>query len=202
MSLPRETIYKVRGGGLWLIMATAVIAVTVVVGSLTHGFPSPQASAQEPSREYKEGKELAEKEARRREERERTEQEMKERSESDPKFKAELQERERREQLELDARAAMNATLIRLATIPMDRAIQIAISQQPGKVLACSLVGEHWEAPGKLAKDGKVFYHVVIISGDEANPVTTHVLINAMDGSVMKTEKEERGKESSRVQSW
>ena len=203
MSLPRETIYKVRGGGLWIYMATAVIAVTAVVGSLTHGFPfSPQASAQEPSREYKEGKELAEKEARRREERERTEKEMKQRSESDPKFKAELQERERREQLERDARAAMNATLIRLATIPMDRAIQIAISQQPGKVLACSLVGEHWEAPGKLAKDGKVFYHAVIISGDEANPVTTHVLINAMDGSVIKTETEERGKESSRVQSW
>jgi uncharacterized membrane protein YkoI len=203
MLLPRETIYKVRGGGLGLILATALIAVTVVVGSLTHGSPfSPQASAQEPSREYKEGKELAEKEARRREERERTEQEMKERSESDPKFKAELQERERHEQLERDARAAMNATLIRLATIPMDRAIQIAISQQPGKVLACSLVGEHWEAPGKLARDGKVFYHAVIISGDEANPVTTHVLINAMDGSVIKTEKEERGKENSRVQSW
>ncbi|HEY6046423.1 MAG TPA: hypothetical protein VIU65_07455, partial [Pyrinomonadaceae bacterium] len=75
-------------------------------------------------------------------------------------------------------------------------------SQQPGKVLACSLVGEHWEAPGKLAKDSMVFYHTVIISGDEANPVTTHVLINAMDGSVIKTEKEERGKEKSREQSW
>ena len=127
---------------------------------------------------------------------------MKERSESDPQFKAELRERALREQLERESKAAMNAALIRLAKIPMDQAIQIATSQQPGKVLACSLVGEHWEAPGKLAKDGMVFYHTVIVSGDEANPVTTHVLINAMDGSVIKTEKEERGKEKSREQSW
>jgi hypothetical protein len=34
-----------------------------------------------------------------------------------------------------------------------------------------------------------VFYHTVIISGDEANPVTTHVLINVVDGSVIKTKR-------------
>ena len=204
MSLPRETIAKVWGGRLWLIVAAAVIAVpAAVVGSLTHGSPfSSRVTAQEPSREYKEGKELGEKEARRREQREREERGMKERGESDPKFKAELQEKERREQIEWEAKSAMNAALIGLAKIPMDQAIQIATSQQPGKVLACSLVGEHWEAPGKLAKDGRVFYHTVIISGDETNPVTTHVLINAVDGSVIKTEKEERGKETRRVQSW
>ena len=204
MSLPRGTISKVGGSRLWLIVAAMVIAVSgVVVGSLTHGFPlGPQASAQEPSREYKEGKELGEKEARRRQERAREEREMKHRSESDPQFKAELRERALHERLEREAKAAMNAALIRFAKIPMDQAIQIATSQQPGKVLACSLVGEHWEAPGKLAKDGMVFYHTVIISGDEANPVTTHVLINAMDGSVIKTEKEERGKEKGREQSW
>ena len=204
MSLPRETISKVWAGRLWLIAAATVVAVSgAVMGSLTYGSPfSPQASAQEPSREYKEGKELGEKEARRRQEREREEREMKERSESDPQFKAELRERALHERNEREAKAAMDAALIRLAKIPMDQAIQIATSQQPGKVLACSLVGEHWEAPGKLAKDGMVFYHTVIISGDEANPVTTHVLINAMDGSVIKNEKEERGKEKSREQSW
>ena len=200
MSLPRETISRVCGGRLWLIVAAAVIAVAgAVVGSLTHGTSLIlRASAQEPSREYKEGKEIGEKEARRREEREREEREMKERSERDPKFKAELQERARREQLERESKSAMNAALIRVAKIPMDQAIQIATGRQPGKVLACSLVGEHWEAPGKLAKDGMVFYHVVIISGDDANPVTTHVLINAVDGSVIKTGTEERGKESKR----
>ena len=204
MSLPRETISKIWGGRLWLIVAAAVIAVPgAVVGSLTHGSPFiPWASAQEPSREYKEGKEIGEKEARRRQEREREEREMKERSERDPRFKAELRERERREQLERESKAAMNATLIRLAKIPMDQAIQIATSRQPGKVVACNLVGEHWEAPGKLAKDGMVFYHMVIISGDDANPVTTHVLINAADGSVIKTETEERGKEGKREQVW
>ena len=42
------------------------------------------------------------------------------------------------------------------AVLSMDRAIQIATSQVPGKVLACS-----------LGRDGdKLFYHVVIISGD------------------------------------
>jgi len=43
-----------------------------------------------------------------------------------------------------------------------------------------------------------VLYHAIIISGDEANSVTTHVLINALDGSVVKTEKEERAKERAR----
>ena len=72
----------------------------------------------------------------------------------------------------------------------MEQAIQIATSQQPGKVLECSLNGEHWEEPGKLAKDGQVFYHVVILSGDEASPEATHVLVNAIDGTILKTEKE------------
>ena len=41
-----------------------------------------------------------------------------------------------------------------------------------------------------------MLYHVVILSGDEANPVTTHVLVNAVDGSVFRTEKEERKREN------
>ena len=74
----------------------------------------------------------------------------------------------------------------------MDHAIQIATSQTPGKVLECSLVGERWEAPGKLGKDSLVLYHVVILSGDDASPVTFHVLVNALDGTIFKTSKEER----------
>ena len=91
---------------------------------------------------------------------------------------------------ELKMKALMQSTLVRLARVSMEQAIQIATSQQPGKVLECTLIGEHWEEPGKLAKDGQVFYHVVILAGDEANLEPTHVLVNAIDGSIMKTEKE------------
>jgi TonB family protein len=80
--------------------------------------------------------------------------------------------------------------LAKAARISMDQAIQIATSSSPGKVIECSLVGERWKEPGELAKPSRVLYHVVILSGDEANPVTTHVLVNAVDGSVVQTEKE------------
>jgi TonB family protein len=85
-----------------------------------------------------------------------------------------------------------NTELARAAKISMDQAIQIATSKTPGKVLECSLVGERWDSPGELAKPATVLYHVVILSGDEANPVTMHVLVNAADGSIYRTEKQER----------
>jgi uncharacterized membrane protein YkoI len=100
------------------------------------------------------------------------------------------EERERHMEEEMKARAAMNATLMRLAKIPMDQAIQIALSLQPGKVLESSLGAERWEAPGQLAKDGYVFYHVTILNGDENNPTINHVLVNALDGTVIRNEKE------------
>lgn len=210
MSLPGRIAFKFRENKAWVILAALILAVPcVAAGSSALGLTlgtydafnvlAQTPSAQEPSKEFQKGKEMGEAEARRREERERDMQGLAER---DPRVKAELAERARREQIELSARATMQAALVNLARIPIDQAIQIATSQQPGKVLACSLVGEHWESLGKLAKDGKVLYHTVIISGDEANPVTTHVLINAMDGTVFKTEKEERGKERSREQRW
>lgn len=210
MSLPGRIVFKFRENKLWLIPAALILAVfCVAAGSAALGFTfdafkalAQTPTGQEPSKEYQEGKEKGAAEARRQAEREREEREIKERGEKDPQFKAELAERSRREQIELSAKATMQAALVNLARIPMDQAIQIATSRQPGKVLACSLVGEHWEAPGKLAKDGMVLYHTVIISGDEANPVTTHVLINALDGSVVRTEKEERGQERSRQQNW
>jgi len=62
--------------------------------------------------------------------------------------------------------------------------------------MECSLVGTRWEAPGKLGKDSLVFYHVVIVTGDEANPSTMHVMVNAIDGTVVKAEKEERRQEA------
>ncbi len=94
-----------------------------------------------------------------------------------------------REELEREARFVMHSALVRLAKINMDQAIQIATSQQPGKVLLCSLGAKGWEEPGKLGKDGVVFYHVII--ADETNvSASTHVWVNALDGTVMKTEKE------------
>jgi len=141
---------------------------------------------------------------------EQEEREMKERAERDPQFRAELEARSRHQQEEREAMNKRQSDLARLAKIPMDQAIQIAISQQPGKVLECSLVGEHWEGEGQLAKPSLVLYHVVIlptegtaaatVSGrDEqtytVNLASVHVLINAVDGSVFKTSKETGGSE-------
>ena len=112
--------------------------------------------------------------------------ELKEKIARDPQFSAEL---ERRREVEMEMRAVRQAALVRLAKISMEQAIQIATSQQPGKVLSASLEATRWEEPGKLAKDGTVFYHIEI--ADEASDgVTTHVLINAVDGTLMKSEKE------------
>ena len=114
-----------------------------------------------------------------------SEQEFKERMARDPNFRREVQ---RKEELEMEMREVRQAALVRLARISMDQAIQIANSETPGKVLECNLTAEKWEEPGKLAKDGIVFYHVVI--ADETNPGATHVWVNAVDGSIIKTEKE------------
>jgi beta-lactamase regulating signal transducer with metallopeptidase domain len=110
---------------------------------------------------------------------------MKERIARDPQFAAEI---ERRREMELQARDIMQAALVKLARINMDQAIQIATSQQPGKVMAATLEARGWEEPGKLGKDGVVFYHVEI--ADEVNNASTHVWVNAVDGTVIKTEKE------------
>ena len=141
------------------------------------------ANVQEPAQQEKETVETKRAEARAREA--RTESEFKERMAHDPKFREEM---ERKQETEMEMRQIKQAALLRLARISMDQAIQIATTQTPGKVLECSLDGERWEAPGKLAKDGYIFYHVVIV--DENNPGATHVLVNAVDGSIIKSEKE------------
>ena len=98
------------------------------------------------------------------------------------------EEIEKRRELEIEMKAIRQAALVTLARINMDQAIQIATSQQPGKVMTASLDAKGWEEPGKLARDGVVFYHVVI--ADEVNNGSTHVWVNAVDGTVIKTEKE------------
>jgi TonB family protein len=102
---------------------------------------------------------------------------------------SQIREMKMRKDLELqgrEERARKQAELTRGAVLSMDRAIQIATSQVPGKVLACS-----------LGRDGdKLFYHVVIISGDGDKTTATYVWVSAIDGQILKTEKEERKEES------
>jgi uncharacterized membrane protein YkoI len=70
----------------------------------------------------------------------------------------------------------------------MDRAIQIATSKYPGKVLACSL-GRDREG------DNVVFYHVVIINGEGDKSSATYVWVSAVDGQILKYEKEREKQE-------
>lgn len=110
---------------------------------------------------------------------------MKERIARDPQFAEEL---ERRRELEIEMRAVKQAALVKLARINMDQAIQIATSQQPGKVMSATLDAKGWEEPGKLSKDGQVFYHVLI--ADEPTGGATHVWVNAVDGTILGMDKQ------------
>lgn len=109
-------------------------------------------------------------------------------SKEDIKWKIAGPEIVRKREMEIEMRAVQQAALIRLAKINMDQAIQIATSQQSGKVMMCTLQANHWKEPGVLADDGFVFYHVVI--ADEANAGASHVWVNAVDGSIIRNEKE------------
>jgi beta-lactamase regulating signal transducer with metallopeptidase domain len=93
-------------------------------------------------------------------------------------------------QFEMEMVAVKQAALFSLARISMDQAIQIATSQYPGKVMQATLDVDKWDEPGKIAKDGKIFYRVVVVSNDGTNTIGTHVWVNAIDGSLIKTEKE------------
>jgi uncharacterized membrane protein YkoI len=113
---------------------------------------------------------------------------MKERMETDLEFR---QKMIARQELEMKMRAVRQSALVKMARITMDQAIQIATSQKPGNVLQCSLDAEHWEEPGKLAKDGFVFYRVVLVSTEDIETgAATHVWVNAVDGTIIRTEKE------------
>ncbi|MGI9069597.1 MAG: M56 family metallopeptidase [Pyrinomonadaceae bacterium] len=81
----------------------------------------------------------------------------------------------------IEAAEEDRASMAQQATLSMDRAIQIAVSQHPGKVLSCNL--------GRL-KDGQLFYRVVIIGGDGNKNSATHVWVSATDGQILKTEQE------------
>jgi TonB family protein len=109
-------------------------------------------------------------------------------------FRVRTNENEAGRRAERESEEKRNATLAGMAQISMDRAIQIATSASPGKVIECSLVGERWSTEVELAKPSLVLYHVVILSND-SSPVRTHVLVNAVDGSVFRVSKEEKREE-------
>jgi TonB family protein len=127
---------------------------------------------------------------REKEEREKTEYKEKE-------FRARMNENEAGRRAEREPEEKRNATLAGMAQISMERAIQIATSASPGKVLECSLVGERWSSEAELAKPSLVLYHVVILSND--SPLRTHVLVNAVDGSVFRVSKEKQREEEDTV---
>ena len=125
-----------------------------------------------------------------REEREKVEKEKAEgkgegKGEGNSSGPLEMRRRKGAEDQGREERARKQAALTRDATISMDRAIQIATSQVPGKVLACS-----------LGRDGDmVFYHLVIISTEGDKSTTTYVWLSATDGHIIKTVKEKEKQE-------
>jgi uncharacterized membrane protein YkoI len=191
MSLLKKPDTHRRSRRLLLVACSLLLLVPAVAAAafaMRFDFESnePALVSQEPLQE----KELKEKQ-RTAEVRERSrisEVEFAERMKNDPKFREEV---ERKRELELQFRSLRQNALLSLARISMDQAIQIATSQTPGKVMQCILDGGKWKEPGVLEKDGQVFYRVVLVTGeDAATGGLTHVWVNAIDGSVIKTERE------------
>ena len=116
--------------------------------------------------------------------------------ETDPeiraKIEARLRDRERGRQIgEKEALTMGNVTIrdfrgaglaaAKWAKIPMEQAIQIAVSQNPGAVMQCNLYGE---------REDKVVYEVIVLTGYEPNQAFIHVIVSAIDGTILKSEKE------------
>jgi beta-lactamase regulating signal transducer with metallopeptidase domain/uncharacterized membrane protein YkoI len=184
MSLLRKPELKTRWKKLLLVGVSLLLLVPCAAAAAFAMRFDVNPNVQEPVEQKQERKDKEKMEMKMRSEA-RTVDEMKERMASDPQLREEM---ERKERMEMEMREVRQAALVRLAKINMDQAIQIATSQQAGKVLFCSLDASHWEAPGKLANDGFVFYRVIIANESDAG--ATHIWVNAIDGTIIKTEKE------------
>lgn len=181
MSLLKKPESNTRWKKLLLVVVSLLLLVPCVAAASFGSRFDVVANAQDPAPQEQERKEKVEMKMR---EAGRTE-EQKRKIADDPAF---MEEIARKQKVEMEMREIRQAALIRLAKINMDQAIQIATSQTPGKVLLCSLEAKGWEKPGELAKDGMVFYHVMI--ANEGDVGATHVWVNAIDGTIIKTEKE------------
>ena len=84
------------------------------------------------------------------------------------------EEREARMKAELKARAKRQFELAKMAKLTMEQAIQIASSQKGGTAMECALIAER----------GTAFYRVTVVSGDENDPVSSMVFVNAVDGTI------------------
>jgi uncharacterized membrane protein YkoI len=177
MSLLKKPNFRTRWKKSLLIAVSLLLLVPCAAAAAFAMRFDVETTPQEPATQEKEKVEM--------QRRKEMSGEMRERMEHDPQFREEV---ERKERVEMEMREVRQAALVRLAKINMDQAIQIATSQQPGKVLLCSLEASHWEAPGKLANDGFVFYHVMI--ANEGDVGAAHIWVNAIDGTIIKTEKE------------
>lgn len=177
MSLLKKTNFQTRWKrSLLIVVSLLLLAPTVAAMAFAMRF-DVDTPAQEPAAQEKEKVEMQRRKV-------EATGEMKERM-ADPRMREEM---ERKERVEMEMHKVRQAALVRLAKINMDQAIQIATSQQAGKVMVCSLEAKGWEEPGKLARDGIVFYHVMI--ANEGEPGATHIWVNAIDGTIIKTEKE------------
>ena len=183
MSLLKKSNSHTRWKKSLLVVVALLIAVPSIAAATFAMRFDVQTNVQEPTVQDKERreKETLETKVRRANEMD----EMKIRVAQDPALREEI---ERKERMEVEMREVRQAALVRLAKINMDQAIQIATSQYPGKVMACILDANHWKEPGKLADDGIVFYRVII--ANENAEGATLVLVNAVDGSIVKTEKQ------------
>jgi beta-lactamase regulating signal transducer with metallopeptidase domain/uncharacterized membrane protein YkoI/biotin carboxyl carrier protein len=112
------------------------------------------------------------------EEKMRVEREVEERSMT-PEQREQLEAHRRAER---EAMAKRQAELARMAKVSMQQAIQTALNHQPGTVMECRLKGEQ----------GTVWYLVTILTGEDTEHATSMVIINGVDGQVIKTIKEER----------
>jgi bla regulator protein blaR1 len=198
MSLLRKPELKTRWKKLLLVVVLLLLLVPCIVAATFASRFDVETNAQEPAQQEAERKDKEKLEKKVRE----AAKTLKEREELKERLVYDLEYREkmvRKEKLELEMRMLRQDALVRLAKINMDQAIQIATSQQPGKVLLCSLDAKGWEEPKgweeskgweepKLGKDGVVFYHVVI--ANEGDVGATHVWVNAIDGTIIKAEKE------------
>ena len=185
MSLLKKPELKTRWKKLWLVAVSLLLLVPSFAAAVFAARFEVEPGVQDPAQQQERETKLREKETQMRKREGVVMDDMKMRIAEDPEFRKEMT---RRMELEIEAKAAAQAAMVRLAKINMDQAIQVATSHQPGKVLHASLSARGWEEPGKLGKDGVVFYHVIV--ADEGSESSTHIWINAIDGSFMKSEKE------------
>ena len=184
MSLLKKPELNTRWKKLLLVAVSLLLFVPCVAAAAFAMRFDVETNAQDPAAQEKERQEKEKLEMKLSKAQEKAE--MKERMEGDPRLR---EEREARERVEMEMREARQAALVRLAKINMDQAIQIATSQQPGKVILCNLDAKGWEEPGKLSKEGVVFYRVIIANEGESAG-STMIWVNAVDGTIIKTEKE------------